>query len=543
MESFKELVSGAFFHSWQRTIMVLGGIVLAISLPVTILLSQQEQDIRQSAAPQSCSDSPADIMLITDVSISMNADGKFSAAKSAAKSFVNKASENSQNAIGLVSFGDDADLESSLSNNFKSVISEINDLDLEGATCIACAIKRANDEISSKKRNQYKNVIILLTDGVANRSIKSGYDGKNSGVQDAEKNAIEQAKAGFSKNNTVIFTIGLGNEINSTFLKKIAAETGGKYYSSPSSSQLNTIYQEIATITGKGIISGFVYNDSNQNNTYEDSEQKLSGWQVKIIQNNSIIETKTTDENGSYSFVGLCNGEFKAELVRKNDWSSTSPANGTHNISISQGSAENEANFGVSNVISPTSIDISVRMPGIGSNTPTEGQGTLNNNEDPIRKTREVEIMLGNSAGENVTSLATGNQESIKGTLTFDLPTFSYKGTVSVGNLPTGNYQLFVRLDNTLYKSATGYPTITKGQTNTIPPLILVSGDIDTSENSDNDLNLNDYISFISCYKNADTCTSEQKQRADLDDNGTIDTVDITIMQRGFAIRSGDSPL
>ncbi len=49
MSSIKNLIEGAFFHSWQRTLMVLGGVVMAIALPATILLTQQQQDLRQRA--------------------------------------------------------------------------------------------------------------------------------------------------------------------------------------------------------------------------------------------------------------------------------------------------------------------------------------------------------------------------------------------------------------------------------------------------------------------------------------------------------------
>src|SRR3989304_10400891 len=50
MQSLKELIEGAFFHSWQRTAMVLGGLVLALALPITIILTQQQQDLRQRAS-------------------------------------------------------------------------------------------------------------------------------------------------------------------------------------------------------------------------------------------------------------------------------------------------------------------------------------------------------------------------------------------------------------------------------------------------------------------------------------------------------------
>ena len=43
MGSIKNLIEAAFFHSFQRTAMVLGGLVIAIALPVTIILTQQQQ--------------------------------------------------------------------------------------------------------------------------------------------------------------------------------------------------------------------------------------------------------------------------------------------------------------------------------------------------------------------------------------------------------------------------------------------------------------------------------------------------------------------
>jgi len=187
-------------------------------------------------------------------------------------------------------------------------------------------------------------------------------------------------------------------------------------------------------------------------------------------------------------------------------------------------------------------INVSVSLPGIATNIATAGQGTLYNNTDPIRKLRSVEILIGDSNGGNVTGQATGNSSPVTGNLSYDASTYTYKGNVDLQNLPNGIYQIYLRLDNTLYKRAAGFVTVTKGQTANVPLTALISGDIDKSGTSDNDMTLDDYTLFMACYREMAICTPEAKLRADLDDNGTIDTIDLNIMQRGFAIREGDSP-
>lgn len=186
-------------------------------------------------------------------------------------------------------------------------------------------------------------------------------------------------------------------------------------------------------------------------------------------------------------------------------------------------------------------IALEISLPAIASNVPEEGQGTLSNNENPVRTSRNVQVLIGNSSGANVTSLASGSNEPVSGTLTFDPATFTYKGFVSLGNLPTANYQILVRTDNSLYRQADGFPLITLGQTTTIPQMRLFSGDIDRSGSSDNDMTIDDYIMFMACFRELEICTPEAKIRADLDDNGQIDVIDLNIMQRTFASREGDS--
>jgi len=190
-----------------------------------------------------------------------------------------------------------------------------------------------------------------------------------------------------------------------------------------------------------------------------------------------------------------------------------------------------------------THIALDISLPGVGTNIITQGPGSTSNNPTPLRVTREVEVLLGNAEGANVTSLASGSLTPVSGTLTFSPTTFTYKGEINLGNLPTGNYQVFVRFDNTLYKQAPGFPLLTLGQTTAIPSLKPNAGDIDRREGSDDELTLDDYNLFMACYKEKEICTPQAKIRADLDDNGILDIIDLNLMQRGFLNVKGDSPL
>ena len=78
--------------------------------------------------------------------------------------------------------------------------------------------------------------LIVMTDGNDNASTHTASD------------VINHAKS----LKIPIFTIGLGSYINMTVLKKIANQTGGKYYHAPNSADLLAIYRSlIKVVTGR----------------------------------------------------------------------------------------------------------------------------------------------------------------------------------------------------------------------------------------------------------------------------------------------------
>lgn len=180
-----------------------------------------------------------DIMIVLDRSGSMDGQ-KLTDAKNAAKSFVDKLSDIYDQA-GLASFSTTAALNQQLlimnNTNKTALKNNIDSLSANGYTDIGDAIAIATAELTStRSKTGAARVQILLSDGNPNRPI---------GV-DANQYAIDMAKQA-CKNSTTIYTISLGSDANRTLMQTIANITSGKEYYAPSSSQLQEIFDEIAS--------------------------------------------------------------------------------------------------------------------------------------------------------------------------------------------------------------------------------------------------------------------------------------------------------
>lgn len=103
------------------------------------------------------------------------------------------------------------------------------------------------------KESNTRRYLILLTDGKDTSNIK-GYDEKK--IQSAINSAKEK--------KVKVFTIGLGNSLETDKLEKIAKETGGKYYYASNSEILEDIFELIAA----DINYGFIDFDKETNDDY-----------------------------------------------------------------------------------------------------------------------------------------------------------------------------------------------------------------------------------------------------------------------------------
>jgi Mg-chelatase subunit ChlD len=302
--------------------------------------------VSPTSPPNACSDNPSDTMLVIDKSGSMSvaADvNKITQAKTAAKSYVDILAKDTRNTVGLVSYENTATVNSPLTTNYSSVKTQIDSLTAIGSTCTECAILKANQEIA-KSTSSNKKVVVLLTDGKAN-FIEGGANQVDTAL--AEQKAIAAAIAGRSAKGTVFYTIGLGQEINASFLQQIASSTGGKYFPSPTAAELNNIYKEISEISGLGSVTGVVFNDANNNKVLDAGEQKLSGWTLELFLGGAKTpHTAVSDANG-FNITGLCNGNYTLKEVVKPGWKPTVPVNpNEYSIVINNGNAITDRNFG-----------------------------------------------------------------------------------------------------------------------------------------------------------------------------------------------------
>lgn len=332
---------------------VLLGVVLLlyglIILPLVIFNMQGRQDTRsrgqEANTTATCGTSPSNAMLVIDRSGSMDdrvgsSGTKLSNAKSSAKNFVDILAANPQNNVGLASFANTGSIDSNLTTNFSSVKTKIDALNTSEYTCTECGINKAKQALATVT-NGKKKAVILLTDGIANY-VEGNSNEVSASV--AEQKALAAAK---STPDTVFYTIGLGNDVNGTFLQEIATQTGGKYYFSPTTDQLNGIYTEISQVLGKGSISGFVFNDINSNGIFDSTEAKMPGWTMQLYVGTSTTpQTVTTNATGGFAFSGLCDGSYRLKEVAQAGWKQTLPTdvNG-YTISLAGGAVE-EKQFG-----------------------------------------------------------------------------------------------------------------------------------------------------------------------------------------------------
>jgi hypothetical protein len=188
---------------------------------------------------------PIDVMLVIDRSGSMadripgDTNNKLYYAKLAAQNFISKL-DSATDTVGLASFATTSTLNSGLTDSFSTVNSRINGLSASGSTNLMGGINKANVEYSDHLNSSRAQVMIILTDGVANYwDNYSGPQNEYWGCRKAEEKAAE------TDASIKVFTIGLGSTsyLNQTLLQNI--QTDGYYYS-PSAQDLDNIYQSIA---------------------------------------------------------------------------------------------------------------------------------------------------------------------------------------------------------------------------------------------------------------------------------------------------------
>jgi Mg-chelatase subunit ChlD len=197
----------------------------------------------------------SDVVLLLDRSGSMsslntNPPQPLSTAKEAAISFIEQL--NSRDKVGMVSFATQSNdpIDLNLTSDFGSAGQVVRSVGIEASstqyTNIYEALHSAWQElVSARAQDQSSKIIILLTDGVANNPRDPEGKSEADDIKYAENMAVKES-SNAKKDNLSIYTIGLGEKINESFLKTIASKEEN-YFFAPSALNLETIYKNISS--------------------------------------------------------------------------------------------------------------------------------------------------------------------------------------------------------------------------------------------------------------------------------------------------------
>jgi VWFA-related protein len=171
---------------------------------------------------------PVSVLLVMDISGSMGpwplGSNAISDAKRAARSFIDRLSPEDEAA--LMTFSDEVYYNQSWTTNWPLLKSRIDQLFPFGGTSIWDAVLAGVNVTRSRTK---KKVMIVLTDGKDT--------GSNTPFSTARDAAINEG--------VMVYTIGIGNDIEENGLRQLSQATGGKYFNAPQASDLDQIYAEI----------------------------------------------------------------------------------------------------------------------------------------------------------------------------------------------------------------------------------------------------------------------------------------------------------
>lgn len=508
------LFLGFSSYGAQRVLAIVGLIIVAAAIPLTVFLSQRQQEIRQRASevtptptptpPSSC-EAKADIMILLDTSVALpsnNTAGGVASSdplsvliyeKEITKALVRQIGKENKNKVGIVSFKRKtttynfpspskvvgAKLEVPLGNNY-NLDDVVDGIGLEptpqysfsssSSTCIECGIAEADKEFESHKEDDAKKIIILLTNG--DLRYKSNFNQVTEGDSTPVYSAVSSSNSLYK---TQFFTIvrDAGGYLNDALMYGIA-RTGGRAYlqrlNASSETEMNKIYQEI-----------------------------INPEDTPCIPSPTISATPTTSISPTIT-------------------ASLTPTV-TDRTSVTPGQS------------ATTTIDYSFKLQAIGNDT------QHSENPDPRFKERSVNIEVFDNANNKL-----GER---RGMIPYDSRSGLFKGSFQTTEIPAGEYNVVIKIKSNKYlrrligkDSNSVLLKVKAGQNNMLPLTTLLIGDI----NNDNDLDIEDYNIYLSCFggKSNNSLCGE----VDLNDDGIWDTPqdlrDYKWLFENFQLQSGD---
>lgn len=192
--------------------------------------SQQVEILSVSTA-----DEPINLVLLIDTSGSMTGTG-INAAKSAAASFVTSLS--AEDRVAVVTFNDTITTAVDFTTDHQSARDRISLIEAtRGAgTCLYDAAYQAVQKTATVPSG--RRAVVLFTDGVDEKA-----SGGPCSVNTAD-DVIKIATEGGTR--TPIYTLGMGTTIDQNTLKRLAANTGGRFFFSPAANSVDVIFRELS---------------------------------------------------------------------------------------------------------------------------------------------------------------------------------------------------------------------------------------------------------------------------------------------------------
>lgn len=237
-------------RSWKEYMMKFNFVLklLAMGCLIVALCRPQTYDSKRTSRIEG-----TDIVLALDISGSMSSKdfkpSRFEAAKEVAVKFVNQRENDN---LGLVVFAGESLSLMPLTYNRAALINTLQNVemgDLNDGTAIGDGLASAINRLVSGKAKSKS--IILLTDGTNN----AGEVPPITAAQIAKQKGIKVYTIGVGTDGTMKITDPYGfstttieTKIDEASLKKIASETGGKYFRAQDEKMLQKVFAEIDSL-------------------------------------------------------------------------------------------------------------------------------------------------------------------------------------------------------------------------------------------------------------------------------------------------------
>lgn len=187
-----------------------------------------------------------DVAIVIDRSGSMDDESKdppepLTTVKLAAIRFAQSLGTNDM--AGVISFANEASIDSFLSSNRIAISQTIDRIDIleDGVqnTNLADGLLKAMETLMSDVARNERKAIVLLTDGVATRPT-------NPENPDYPEEFALSVATTIKQNNIEVYVIGLGSEVNEKFLREVVSAPEN-YYGVEAKEELDNIYDNIAS--------------------------------------------------------------------------------------------------------------------------------------------------------------------------------------------------------------------------------------------------------------------------------------------------------